>query len=228
MWITVCVLASILLTLGILYQLRHPKETDGCRVHDTRILDDGTRLELVNDDCKEGLPHTTTNDTVRMTQRIADSSRVREILTHERVHLDQKTRPAFWRDLVSRIWAYDLRSTPPTGVPAPWVSLLRPNPDTDAAPWAVWRGRYVFFAAFQEDKRLRTATTRVWDLAAGSLVEPPPEWQAEFCGAGACPHQSEHPYEIAAEYITHESQSPASARLSTALAEAPGPARRST
>jgi hypothetical protein len=176
-------------------------------------LEDGTRLEIVADDCKEGLPHTTTSTTVRMTQSIADSSRFHEIMTHERVHLDQKTRPDYWRSLVKRIWAYDLYDTAPRGVPADVVAKLRPNPDTEAAPWAVWRGRYVFFPAYGDDKRLSTAKARIWDLEEGRLTEEPPEWRAQFCFEGTRPHQWEHPYEIAAEYKTHPSQCPAAAAL---------------
>lgn len=190
-----------------------PTGTDDCRVLSTRVLEDGTRLEIVADDCKEGLPHTTTSTTMRMTQSIADSPRFHEIMTHERVHLDQKTRPDYWRSLVKRIWAYDLYETAPQGVPADVVAKLRPNPDTDAAPWAVWRGRYVFFPAYGDDKRLSTAKARIWDLEEGRLTEEPPEWRAQFCFEGACPHQWEHPYEIAAEYKTHPSQCSAAAAL---------------
>jgi hypothetical protein len=226
MWgLLLIVVAAIGIVAGIFYAYQFVNQTtqdeSSCRVLSTRILPDGTRLEVVNDECKEGLPHTTTSNTVRMTQNIANSSRYEEIMTHERVHLDQKTRPDYWRNLVKRVWAYDLSSTPPDGLPAHWAARRRPNPDTDAAPWAVWRGRYVFFAAYGDDHRLSTAPTRIWDLQEKTLVETLPDWQAHFCKDNACPHQSEHPYEIAAEYITHQSQSPASAALSSALQEMP-------
>lgn len=191
--------------------------SDTCKVLSTRTLDDGALLEIVDDQCKEGLPHTTTSKTIRMTQSIANSPRFNEILVHERVHLDQKTRPAFWKDLVKRVWAYDLYESPPSGVSAEWVERHRPNPDTDAAKWAVWRGRYVFFAAYGSDRKLKTATPVIWDLEEGRRIEEIPEWRAQFCAGDSCPHQWEHPYEIAAEYKTHGSQSPAAAALAAAL-----------
>ena len=211
MWYLIAVLVLVL-ALAFLPFL-FPK--DDCRVLSSRQLKDGTTLEIVDDQCKEGMPHTTTSTTVRMTQSIADSAKYEEIMTHERVHLDQKTRPAFWKELVKRVWAYEVLSAPPKGVPNQWT--LRPNPDTDACPWSLWRGRYVFFAAYGEDRRLATARTHVWDLEEGRLAPTPPEWRGQFCVEGVCPQQDEHPYEIAAEFITHKSQSPASAALSSAL-----------
>jgi hypothetical protein len=229
MWAFVLLIVSLLL-LGCLYVVlsqenknkANDKASDSCRVLSTRTLEDGSLLEIVDDACKEGLPHTTTSTTIRMTQSVADSSRFGEILVHERVHLDQKTRPAVWKDLVKRVWAYDLYESPPPGVPAEWVEKRRPNPDTDALPWAVWRGRYVFFAAYGDDRRLKTATPVIWDLEEGRRLENVPEWQSQFCAGNSCPHQWEHPYEIAAEYKTHASQSPAAAALFTALPQTDG------
>ena len=210
----------LILVCFVLYKMSDKHSApDTCRVLSTRTLEDGALLEIVDDDCKEGLPHTTTNTTIRMTRSVADSSRFNEILVHERVHLDQKTRPAFWKDLVKRVWAYDLYASPPPGVPAEWVKMCRPNPDTDVAPWAVWRGRYVFFAAYGPDRKLKTATPVIWDMEEGRRIEEIPEWRGQFCVGDSCPHQWEHPYEIAAEYKTHGSQSPAAAALAAALSE---------
>ena len=206
---------AVTLTAYVIYSYTHSNQKhDDCHVLEKRTLSDGTVLEIVNDACKEGMPHTTTKETVRMTRGVLNSSKYDEIMTHERVHLDQKTRPAFWRSLVSRIWSYELYKTAPAGVPA---EQIRPNPDTDAAPWAVWRGRYVFFAAFGDDKTLKSAPVRIWDLEERRFTEIPPEWRKQFCGDTDCPHQYEHPYELAAEYITHTSQAPAAAALSAAL-----------
>ena len=190
---------------------------DECHVIERKQQADGTVLEIVTGDCKEGMPHTTTADTIRMTRDIENSPRYDIIMAHERVHLDQKQRPAVWRALVKRIWSYDLYEKPPSGIPVEWVRKRRPNPDTESAPWAVWRGRYVFFAAFTEEKLLRTAPVLVWDLESNRLVEVPPEWRGQFCWEDRLPHQYEHPYELAAEYMaepTHKNHPcPAAAAL---------------
>ena len=136
-------------------------------------------------------------------------------MVHERVHLDQKKRPEFWRDLVKRIWSYELFVTPPAGIPSEWI--LRPNPDTEQAPWAVWRRCYVFFACCRDDRSLRKAPVVVWDLERGEFVDIPPEWRTQFCLGDALPHQDEHPYELAAEFIAESSTCPAAASLHAAL-----------
>jgi hypothetical protein len=189
---------------------------DECVVLERRTLPDGAILEVVNDSCKEGLPHTTSGTTIRMTHAVANSPRYDTILVHERVHLDQKRRPTFWRDLVHRIWSYEVLVDPPAGLPSEWIDRRRPNPDTDQAPWALWRGRYLFFAAYNEDRRLKTASVHIWDLEARRLVPIPPEWQKQFSIDGQAPHQYEHPYELAAEFIAERSQCSAAAALAAA------------
>jgi hypothetical protein len=174
-----------------------------CTVLQTIKLDD-IIVEIVDDACKEGLPHTTGPRTIRMTRDIWEGPRRDAVLRHERVHLQQKgENGAAWLDFYEKAWGYKCSVTPPTGIPAEYIARRRPNPDTDACPWAVWRDRYVFFSAFDESRTLRGAPVLVWDLMRGRQTAVPEEWRAEFCGAeGTCPHQFEHPHEISAEWIT--------------------------
>lgn len=213
----VAILVTGVVVCGLIYLFVYPVPTDDCRILERRQQTDGTVLEIVDGHCKEGMPHTTTATTIRMTHAVLESPRYETILVHERVHLDQKQRPRVWRDLVKRIWSYEVFSEPPAGIPAEWVEARRPNPDTDQAPWAVWRGRYVFFAAFHADRRLKTASVRIWDLESGRLVEIPPEWRRQFTSGDVLPHQYEHPYELAAEFIAEHSTCAAAASLAAAL-----------
>jgi hypothetical protein len=188
---------------------------DGCFVLQTIKLDD-LIVEIVDEGCKEGLPHTTGPQTVRMTQRDWDGPRRDAILRHERVHCDQKgARGGEWHEFYDRAWDYKCLTAPPAGIPAEYIARRRPNPDTDAAPYAVWRGRYVFFSVFGEDKTLSGAPVLIWDLERGRAYDGiPADWRAEFCGTGACPAQYEHPHEISAEYITYgSSRAPAAMKL---------------
>jgi len=182
-------------------------------------LPDGATLEIVDNGCQEGLPHTSGPNTIRMTRSIFNSGSRDSTLTHERVHLDQKTRPEAWLQFCKSAWSYELTNQNP-GVPTQDYDL-RPNPDTGSNPYAVWRGRYVFFSAFDASRKLSSAPVIVWDLEEKkALSGPPPEWKAQFCTAsGKCPHQYEHPYEIAAEYATHKMETPASAQLTTFFAQ---------
>jgi hypothetical protein len=185
--------------------------SERCVVLKRYALQYGT-VEIVDPTCQEGLPHTWSPSIIRMTGHDWESSRRDDILRHERVHLRQRREPAAWREFYRTAWGYELTTTPPPGIPEHWVSRLRPNPDTADGPWAVWRGRYVFFPTHRDAKRtLRDAVVQVWDSVARRIVDPPPEWKQQFCEGGHCPHQYEHPHEIAAEFITHADTSEGSA-----------------
>jgi hypothetical protein len=190
---------------------------DRCIVLKRFQLPYGT-VEIVDPACQDGLPHTWSPSIIRMTEVDWNSSRRDDILRHERVHLRQRQEPAVWRNFYRSEWGYEITKTPPPGIPPHWLDRIRPNPDTADGLWAVWSGRYVFFPTFRDAKRsLRNATVQVWDLLKKQIVDPPSEWKQQFCDGGNCPHQYEHPHEIAAEYITHVSNSPAAQQLSQSL-----------
>ena len=191
---------------------------DECTVLQTISLPDAD-VQIVDSACKEGLPHTTGPHTIRMTRSIWDGPRREEILTHERVHLAQKSRSAAeWRDFYERAWDYKCFAAPPPGVPVELRARLRPNPDTSDSPWAVWRGRWLFFPAFGDDGSLRDAEVIVWDLENHRQADIPAEWRDAFCGPEGCPHQYEHPHEISAEWLAARAhgttiKSPAAVKL---------------
>jgi hypothetical protein len=153
-----------------------------------------------------------------MTESDWNSSRRNDILRHERVHLRQRQEPIEWRNFYRSAWGYEYTKSPPPGIPQHWIMRLRPNPDTEDGPWAIWNGRYVFFPTFRDINRsLRTAVVQVWDMKKKQIVDIPAEWQQFFCEGGNCPYQYEHPHEIAAEFITHPSNSPAAHALNNSI-----------
>lgn len=192
------------------------RNADDCTVLQTIPLDYAT-IEIVNDQCKEGLPHTTGPRTVRMVRSIWDGPRRDSVLKHERVHLSQKSHTAEeWRRFYEREWGYTCFQNAPPGVPAELRARLRPNPDTSDSPWAVWRDRWLFFPAFGNDGSLRKAEVIVWDLENHRQVGIPDGWRDAFCARGDCPFQYEHPHEISAEWLTAGSdvvKAPAAAKL---------------
>lgn len=173
----------------------------------------GATIEIVDATCQEGLPHTTDGRTIRMTEEVWVSERRGSVLKHERVHLDQKTHPREWEAFYEREWEYTVSERPPPGLPATLSTALRPNPDTAGRPWALWRGRWLFFP--EAAGRLKDAPVRVWDTDHAIETTPPPEWTAFFCGSRGCPHQYEHPHELSAEMITRGDDSDAATRLFT-------------
>lgn len=177
--------------------------------YNTVWLGNGVRIELVPPTVQDGLPHTTGPHTIRMTQHDYMSDRRDTILRHEYVHLAQKQDPQRWRAFYKQMWDYTLQTAPPAGIPQSYIARLRPNPDTDDAPWAIWRNRYIFFPVYRDaTKQLRDPIVHVWDLETRQFVPIPDAWKRAFCGT-ACPHQYEHPHEMAAEFLTHASNAPA-------------------
>lgn len=202
----------LIISCAYLY-VRYSTPIQDCTVL-RRIPTENGVVEIVDDTCQEGLPHTTDSETIRMTETTWESSRQAEILTHERIHLDQKRWPAKWSEFYKHVWDYDISNIPPPDLPRSIVAELRPNPDTRHAPWATWMGRYVFFPVYGNDERpLQSATVRIWDTIKRAFVEIPADWKAEFCDSQGCPHQYEHPHELAAELLTLSSQSPAAKQL---------------
>ena len=161
-----------------------------------------TTIEIVDDTCESGLPHTSDAHTIRMTEGVWNSSRRETILTHERVHLEQRRAPDTWKEFYRAKWNYTITDTPPKGVPATVIGNLRGNPDIHPERWACWGERYWFLTTYTDTMHptLTGAVTRVWDAKTSTWVQQPREWRAFFCtAAGECPSQWEHPHELAAE-----------------------------
>ncbi len=165
----------------------------------------GAVVEIVDASCESGLPHTIGTNRIRIPESAWNSSAERRqgILRHERVHLLQRRDPAAWEAFYRDVWQYTTHAEPPAALRA---ANIRGNPDTFPHRWACWKGRYWFVPVYAEGPniRLQDASVRIWDAVAGTwLDEPPYEWRTAFCDErGRCPHQSEHPAEISAEYVT--------------------------
>jgi hypothetical protein len=202
--------AVILLGLFV-YYVYNPSD---CKVVTTISTPDGL-VEIIDPKCKEGLPHTTDKNTIRMTKSIWDSHRRDEVLVHERIHLSQKQDPEIWAEFYRRYWDYEIFAQPPTSIPQKYIDNLRPNPDTDNAPWAVWRKRYLFFPNYENPAlpTLKNPEILVWDIQEKRVVSVPAEWSALFCVDGICPNQYEHPHELSAEFLTKHNQSVAGKQL---------------
>jgi hypothetical protein len=204
-WLVVGIVA---LVIGALYVFRG---SYSCRVI-RRIETYDRVVEIVVPHCKEGLPHTTDGNTIRMTQAEWDSPHRETTLTHERVHLDQKRNRAIWIDFYRRYWDYEIYASYDE-LPPEYKRNLRPNPDTADAPYALWRNRWLFFSVYSPVRTLRDAIVKVWDTRRGIEVGLPEEWKAEFCASNKCPRQYEHPHELAAEFIAERPSVPAALKL---------------
>jgi hypothetical protein len=96
MWTIVALVALVVLAILWRIYLQRPEGMhriiEECRVLRVEHRDDMT-IEIVDADCKEGLPHTTGPNTVRMTEAAWSDRRRTTTLVHEHVHLEQKRKP---------------------------------------------------------------------------------------------------------------------------------------
>ena len=192
------------------------------RVLDPKGAPPNTTLTIVPDSCEGGLPHTVDAHTVAMPARFREED-VEAVMPHEGVHLRQRRAPRTWARVYATAWGAELRPEgPPPGLPTRLRARRRFNPDTAAAPWWVWRGRWWPVPQFAEEDTpsVPRAVVAWWDASTGAVHEgtPPPEWRAFF---GEDLRQPEHPAEIAAEMVADGAGvgTPAEAALRAALAE---------
>ncbi len=174
-------------------------------------------IAIVDDTCEEGLPHTSDANTIRIPKSMwfsSSAARRANVLRHERIHLLQRRNTAAWTQFYRTAWNYTLHTAPPAGMPE--ADKVRGNPDTEPLPIACWAARYWFVPLYTDtaQPRLAAAEVRVWDSQERTWGAPPAAWKAQFCRDGTCPHQWEHPAEIAAELWTNqETNTPASVAL---------------
>ena len=177
-----------------------------CTVLERIPYKDGTTIHIVNDTCSEGLPHTSNTNTIIMPLSSWNHERREDTLRHELVHIRQRRDSELWYEFYRTHWDYV-----PTSLPPELSSgLIRPNPDTEDKPFMLWRGQWIFIPIYSQDRSLRKATVRVYDIQTKSFTSIPPEWTA-FFSTGL--HQYEHPNEISAEFLTTRRECTASLKL---------------
>lgn len=175
--------------------LRHLEdmELEDCQIH------------IVEPTCESGLPHTSDANTIRLTETVWNSTTRESTLKHERIHILQRRYPAEWTRFYQEHWGYTLHNEPPQGISQEITERLRSNPDTATEPWCCWQNRYWFAPLYTDihNPRLLGVDIRVWDDQEKRWIsKSPEEWHCLFCGDGKCPHQWEHPHELAAELWT--------------------------
>ena len=195
MWSLIILLFLFILVVYLYYP------NSRCTVLQRIPYRDGVTIEVVEDECSEGLPHTVDSNTIRMPVGAYNNSRKAQTLFHEMVHIAQRRNLQAWYDFYEREWGY----TKYTGERR---FDIRPNPDTADHPLMLWRNRFIFVPEYGSNRTLRGAQTRVWDTELNKYVNKPQEW-IEFFESSGPVHQSEHPHEIAAELLTHRPDCPA-------------------
>ena len=121
--IVLFLLSLVVILAAYLFLISNGKDDD-CVVLERIQTEDGT-IEIVDETCQEGLPHTTDSETIRMTRAKYEGKRIDELLIHERVHLDQKRNRLKWLQFYKQFWDYDIVKESP--LPSAYTKRLRPR-----------------------------------------------------------------------------------------------------
>lgn len=156
---------------------------------------------VVPDSCEQGLPHTRSIDVIAIPKSYP-KERLESTLEHEKIHLYQRAMPESWAKFYRIKWRYDIYTKPPAGIPNELVSMRRANPDTADAPWCCWMGKYWSVPVYENTYNLSLSKAHIkwWDQVTNIITRNPPDEWVTFFGPDV--HQSEHPHEISAEFLS--------------------------
>lgn len=151
----------------------------------------GVEVVILNPSAEGGMPHTRPGPLICIP---AYHTNLEETLRHEMVHIQQRREPALWK---MKVEADGWKAVDEAQIPEVWRRRCRLNPDTCAARWFAWQGRYIPLPLFvREDKPdLRDVVVRWFDLEEGIVKSSPPSsFSKRYGELGAS--SMEHPYEL--------------------------------
>lgn len=156
------------------------------------LLDPEDKVDIVilDPSAEGGMPHTRPG--LICLPAYYPTSKLKETLAHEMVHISQKRQASLWAARASLEGWSPVREQ----IPDFWASRLRLNPDTFGTLYA-WEQRYVPLPVYiREDKPiLREIEVRWLDLTEGMVAKSPPRSFTQTYGPlGAV--EAEHPYEL--------------------------------
>jgi hypothetical protein len=163
----------------------------------TFLNDSSVQVIVLNPSAEGGMPHTRGTSLICIP---AYHSNLGETLKHEMVHIHQKREPALWK---MKLELDGWKAVRDAVIPEIWRSRCRLNPDTFAARWFAWKGRYVPLPLFvREDKPdLRDIQVRWYDMQEGIVsAATPSSFIKRYGDLGTS--SMEHPYELTA-YVQH-------------------------
>jgi hypothetical protein len=153
----------------------------------------GATVVILPASAEGGMPHTRAGNIICIPV-YHPKEKLPETLAHELIHIDQRNRPGVWRKrLLEEGWSPVEESE----LPFDWVRRCRLNPDTIAARWWAWEGRYVPLPVFvREDKPdLRDIQVRWYDRQEKRVgTQIPMTLSRRYGELGIS--SLEHPYEL--------------------------------
>lgn len=150
-------------------------------------------IVILSPSAEGGMPHTRPPNVICLPAYFPED-RLAETMEHELIHIDQRKNPQAWRE---KLAAHGWTPASHEEIPQQWRSRVRINPDTHAAQFWKWAGRYIPLPLFErEDKpNLREISVRWWDTTDQRLHSQPPTSFTQKYGSLSA-SAAEHPYEL--------------------------------
>lgn len=155
------------------------------------LKDSSINVVVLHPSAEGGMPHTRAGPLICIP---AYHTGLEQTLRHEMIHIQQRKEPALWKvKLDLEGW----KAVSEAVIPEVWRRRCRLNPDTAAARWFAWQGRYVPLPLFvREDKPdLRDVVVRWYDIQEGVVQSTAPSSFSKRYGSLST-SSMEHPYEL--------------------------------
>ena len=157
----------------------------------------GDKINIIwmNKKADNGLPHTRYPNIICLPENIKEED-IEFIILHETVHITQRLYTNEWNYILEKWNMKPWKGVLPTEI----NNRIRINPDTINEPLYIWKKRWIVIGLFRSNSKpnIKKIINAWWDIKKNILIyEPPEDWKIFFGDI-----EGEHPYEMAAYYIT--------------------------
>jgi hypothetical protein len=207
-FIILCIIIILLLILITIININNVNNLDSIvrKNNDCTPISKETigdyQIWTVPNTCEDGMPHTIDKNTIIFPQYLNNIPKTDRdsIISHEKVHLDQKRNIIKWKDFYEKSWNYKLYSKPPLFIPNHLIKYKRHNPDTSDFPWTCWNNIWWSIPIYT-DNTIKNAKVVWYNQIDNNIYNIAPKEWTEFFNSNNIINQSEHPHEISAIYI---------------------------
>ncbi len=167
----------------------------------------GVFIQIVDDSCFEGLPHTLDVTTIVIPSSLYEKGGIElnDVLKHEQVHLMQRNDIMSWKQFYDR-FKWKIYNKLWFEIPKDLFERIRFNPDTSNERYGIWNQRYLFLSCYKDSTypQIKESELIIYDLEDKRVLErgtfPPDyyDWMKI--------NQADHPHEIFAELMSEPSK----------------------
>jgi hypothetical protein len=165
----------------------------------------GIFVNIVEDSCYDGLPHTTDKININIPLSLYEKggNDLDHVLEHECIHIMQRRDIYAWKQMYARFkWAI-YSKIPFSDMNEELISLLkrvRENPDISNEKYGIWNKRYLFLSCYKNvyNPKVRESEMIIYDLYEKKVLKGFPPDYYDWMKI----NQADHPHEIFAELLS--------------------------